>query len=656
MYPLDMEGLQAPRLADHGQLAGASPSFIPSSIQQAHGVMANHGDVNLAGRDIHVHKHYHSYSDRVDITTVLDTIRNLRKVHLDVLSKVTPGTGAWLFKADKFLVWLDPNGNLKVLWGTGIPGAGKTVLAVCRSIVIRELEARAMAVGGRICVCYVYIRYSDRAELTVRNILEILVKQAIERHSECVLIAERAYARHLREKTQPTDAELLQLLHQFTEATFYVVDALDEASDRLQVDLVQKLASLNVRLFITSRPLKSVQARVPGACCFPIIAQEVDLDLHIAQEIARSRDLQDLLETTGPSLRDEIVSLVKSKCGGMFLRASLQLDALCECVTIREVRQTLDTFPSSIEGVYQQTWHRILQQRSHVSLAKAILVWVLNASRPMKIEELARAVATSPDTHRFEPDRLAPGTTLIALCRGLVTLEEESRLVRLVHYTAKDILQELVRDSFPHPHSHLAAVCMTHLIRCGFQNTTIRSEEEFTAARQADPLLTYASDTWAFHARESLGVKDTRQRIASFVSECSAFPAFTMPNVLDSLDILGPLHTLAMYDLPITLVFPDDIGDPNVATLIYKESPLTMASWHGHAGAATFFLSHPDVQVNQVNGGGWSAITAAAFGGHEAVVKLLIARPEIQVNLVNNKGWSALMLVASNGHTGIANL
>ena len=65
-------------------------------------------------------------------------------------------------------------------------------------------------------------------------------------------------------------------------------------------------------------------------------------------------------------------------------------------------------------------------------LARATLFWVLNAERSMTLRELERAVATSPDTFKFEPHRVVPGETLIAACRGLLVLEEESQIVRLV--------------------------------------------------------------------------------------------------------------------------------------------------------------------------------------------------------------------------------
>jgi hypothetical protein len=96
------------------------------------------------------------------------------------------------------------------------------------------------------------------------------------------------------------------------------------------------------------------------------------------------------------------------------------------------VRRTLKSIPSSIQNVYLRTWETILEDSAkNAMLAKTVLVWVLYASRSMTIEELERAVATSPVT-QFEPRGLVSGATLISFCRGLVVLEEEGRLVRLV--------------------------------------------------------------------------------------------------------------------------------------------------------------------------------------------------------------------------------
>ena len=116
-------------------------------MQQAYGVTTNNGDVVLAGGSVNIQKHFHYHPEgRADLESVLRLVRNFRKFHLDALSKATPGTGAWLFKIDEFLIWMDIRGSLTILWGTGIresfltldsgtisiiclAGAGKTVLA-----------------------------------------------------------------------------------------------------------------------------------------------------------------------------------------------------------------------------------------------------------------------------------------------------------------------------------------------------------------------------------------------------------------------------------------------------------------------------------------------------------------------------------------------
>ena len=88
--------------------------------------VAGDGQLNFAGRDIliHNHNHYptaHSGTDETArVIAALQAVRNLRKIHQDTLAKATAGTGLWLFKMDQWLLWLDLNGRINVLWGTGI--------------------------------------------------------------------------------------------------------------------------------------------------------------------------------------------------------------------------------------------------------------------------------------------------------------------------------------------------------------------------------------------------------------------------------------------------------------------------------------------------------------------------------------------------------
>ena len=93
--------------------------------------------------------------------------------------------------------------------------------------------------------------------------------------------------------------------------------------------------------------------------------------------------------------------------------------------------EVLKAFPSDIENVYLRTFERIIRHRQ-ASIAKAVFLWVLYATRPMTIGELERAVAVSPATFEFDAGRMVSRETLVTICCGLVTIEDDSRLVRLV--------------------------------------------------------------------------------------------------------------------------------------------------------------------------------------------------------------------------------
>lgn len=105
-----------------------------SLVQQANNLSAINGNVVVAGGNVTIHNHYYANPQQaISIVEVLRLVPNLRKIHLDVLSKATPGTAVWILQTEYFLLWLDPNGDLKVLWGTGIRRCLRTVLkrALC---------------------------------------------------------------------------------------------------------------------------------------------------------------------------------------------------------------------------------------------------------------------------------------------------------------------------------------------------------------------------------------------------------------------------------------------------------------------------------------------------------------------------------------------
>jgi ankyrin repeat domain-containing protein 50 len=184
--------------------------------------------------------------------------------------------------------------------------------------VINELEALSKSTGGEICVAYLYIRYTEQT--TLRELLEVLVKQTAERHPDCLPLIEAVYAQHFREDTEPAEGELLALLHDLVRskrATFYILDALDEAPIEVRLRLVAKLASLGAKLLITSRPLECLEDEFPEAHFLPIVAHDYDIELHVTEKLSTWSSLRTLLRDCDSDIKQGILVAVKSKARGM---------------------------------------------------------------------------------------------------------------------------------------------------------------------------------------------------------------------------------------------------------------------------------------------------------------------------------------------------
>ncbi|KAH6891916.1 hypothetical protein BKA70DRAFT_1325093 [Coprinopsis sp. MPI-PUGE-AT-0042] len=163
----------------------ASGSALITGVQSAH---IFGGTFTVAGpgsaHSIVNNYHYGSPAAHVNVLEILASLPlpNFRNIQQDTHAKATKGTCVWFTTGEKFHLWIVRG---KILWVNGIPGAGKTILA---SIVVHYLEQREEALGGTICIAYVYLRYSE--PLTVREILESLVKQLVERHIDLVPVIE----------------------------------------------------------------------------------------------------------------------------------------------------------------------------------------------------------------------------------------------------------------------------------------------------------------------------------------------------------------------------------------------------------------------------------------------------------------------------------
>jgi hypothetical protein len=92
-------------------------------FKDAHDLQMVNPNLTVVGGDVqnnsHIHYHYERTGKR-DIWAILQLVPNFRDIYHDMLEKITPKTGMWLVEGDKFRVWLEPNGDIKIFWGSGI--------------------------------------------------------------------------------------------------------------------------------------------------------------------------------------------------------------------------------------------------------------------------------------------------------------------------------------------------------------------------------------------------------------------------------------------------------------------------------------------------------------------------------------------------------
>jgi adenylylsulfate kinase-like enzyme len=147
--------------------------------------------------------------------------------------KSTPGSGRWLLKKKAFLEWFAPERfHAPILWLSGIPGAGKTVLA---SIVVDHcLKAASNPV-----VAYFYCKYlkSDRNSFVsvARSLLSQILAQ--ERTLLDYLYEKSAMAHGVHLSSFEEAKELLRVALQNCKSSYIIIDGLDEctAEDRKRI-------------------------------------------------------------------------------------------------------------------------------------------------------------------------------------------------------------------------------------------------------------------------------------------------------------------------------------------------------------------------------------------------------------------------------------
>ncbi|KAL8995931.1 MAG: hypothetical protein Q9169_004432 [Polycauliona sp. 2 TL-2023] len=358
---------------------------------------------------------------------------NFFKTQQDVFARRQEGTGQWLIDSPTFQTWL--SGPERTLCCPGIPGAGKTISA---SVVVDSLRTQQRKSSSSIGVAAIYCNFKEKEMQTSHNLQAGACAQLIQDSMQPLPgNLTTLHKRHSKSATRPSWEEINQIFESVASSyhTIYVVvDAIDECSEETRIAIIKGMAALpdKVRILITTRPIHEITRLFPSSPKIEIRATDFDLT--------------------------------------KFLAAKLLVDNLSNKTSVQKLKKALNDLPSTLNGLYDNALQRVdSQNQDDRELAEKSLRWVAYAYRPLSIPVLRGAVAIDSEQTDYDAEALPAIDLILDVCNGLLIVDEEAKLVRLVHYTAQDYFNALAESKSPGPHAAIAGECLTYLNYVIFQ-------------------------------------------------------------------------------------------------------------------------------------------------------------------------------------------
>jgi hypothetical protein len=171
---------------------------------------------------------------------------------------------------------------------------------------------------------------------------------------------------------------------------------------------------------------------------------------------------------------------------------------------VRAALGTLRAGPQAYDHAYDDAIERIEGQlKDQEELAKQVLSWITCAKRPLSTLELQHALGVEAGETELDFDNISQIEDIISVCAGLATVDEESSIIRLVHYTTQEYFMRTWERWFPNAQVEITEVCATYLSFSAFGGGFCCTDNELEDQLRCHPLYDYAAHYWGNHAREA---------------------------------------------------------------------------------------------------------------------------------------------------------
>ena len=275
----------------------------------------------------------------------------------------------------------------------------------------------------------------------------------------------------------------------------------------------------------------------------------------------------------------------------------------------------------------------------------------------MQSEELRHALGVDLGAEGFTIDNVPSVGTVLGCTLGLVTIDENTSTVRLLHLT----LQEHLGAShalFETPQSMMAEICLTYLDSPSVR----RPRPNLHKALEESPFLEYATRFWGTHAAREVTeqVKSRALRLLDGYENHVSFAIFWRERIRESYsewDVHGisGLHCIAFWGIAEIAIAMLEKKKWDVNGRDSKgDTPLMWAVRYGNDRVVGELLKQGDIRSNMAIRHGRTVLSFAAEAGNEGAAKLLLE--SVSPDLSDNNGRTPLSFAASGGHEGVVKL
>ncbi|USP82278.1 hypothetical protein yc1106_09552 [Curvularia clavata] len=434
---------------------------------------------------------------------------------------IVPGTCEWIKKDKNFKAL--KRGKFSLLWITGEPGKGKTMLSIFITRYLEETYPKKKE--GEVIYHFCVHKKRDTGAALLRGLLYQILNKRHELTEEVFSYFETP------EKTQQALSSLealwvifLKLIeHPKLGVILCILDGLDECDEHTRRFLLPRFAHYfgssqtaprtRFRLIVISRALEGLEKfKKIDLDNDPERRGRTDMELFVCErvdELFREKKFHN-------SFRLHVQNTLLFKADDTFLWVGFVVNDLLKLRTWSQVQKQLESLPDGLSSIYARMLLEIPEKERETALS--ILRWVCIAREPLSLLELAELMAlqqrgpgpitsTGPKRALDLVDLKQEAKDAVTVCGQILRLKHE--VVTFVHKTAGDFLMRKEREEnevlrvfqleCEEAHLLLARACLQSIAQSELYTSII--DQNRPCAPGHSPFLRYAIEYWPQHAQ-----------------------------------------------------------------------------------------------------------------------------------------------------------